>query len=53
MTRLIKIVLFLWVLLVYMLIVGISGKGFPHWLEVVLLIFFTFITITVLTLLVT
>lgn len=53
MNRLIKIVLFIWVLLVYILVVATLGKGFSQLLELALLIIFTLTTGLVLTLLIT
>ena len=53
MNRLIRIILAIWVLLVYVLIVGAFGTGFSQLLKVVLLIIFTLATAFVLTLLVT
>ena len=53
MNRLIRIILAIWVLLVYMLIVAVFGKGFSQLVELALLIIFTLTTAFVLTLLVT
>lgn len=53
MSRLIRTVLFLWVLLVYVLVVCAFGSGFSRLVEDALLFIFTLTTGLVLTLLVT